>query len=530
MDWTSLVKKLIRSLTDEPVPPRKPAVSRKPAAKRPASGSRRKPAPPASRRSTGTVRTTGLYSEESIFRTADQLLMETPEQIRRMRTLSEIGASSQRSMEAVFYRQGKFMEHFTDDYADPVPCRRANPMYFNLRDGELRTYFTWRTRYRQGALPETDSGYLMLFCCEIINGIGVQSPAQGYDLLEQVLADYGETHPDIRRLLLRWMPDYAAYYEQPLRNSDPRTAAMAAVLRHTQQTPADFLAALDALSCYHILKSKLYEAHPAETAEIVYAAYHALLLHYAEKKNASFPAYLLGNQKKNAHFMFEGGVFYETNRVLKREIRLSPLCTYRCYGGQWSVETFCSEPDSVRIGAFLRTVDSLLRVQMKFRSKLKPGSLPEGDADVIAAAIDAYFAEQARKNAPVITLDAGELEKIRQAAEHTTDMLTLPEDGAQALPEGADPPADAPDNEEDDAQEMPDLPLSKPALALLICLVTGQSVQPLVDAGQMLSVLADEINEALYDRFGDTVLETGEDGNPVPVPDYFEDLKGMLEG
>ena len=78
-------------------------------------------------------------------------------------------------------------------------------------------------------------------------------------------------------------------------------------------------------------------------------------------------------------------------------------------------------------------------------------------------------------------------------------------------------------------EELPDLPLSAPAMALLICLVTGESYAPLVDAGHMLSVLTDEINENLYDSFGDTVIETGEDGTPAVVPDYLDELKGMLE-
>ena len=105
-------------------------------------------------------------------------------------------------------------------------------------------------------------------------------------------------------------------------------------------------------------------------------------------------------------------------------------------------------------------------------------------------------------------------------------MLTLPED---EQPEAAAPEPEEPAEDDDDDGELPDLPLSAPAMALLICLVTGESYQPLVDAGQMLSVLADEINENLYDTFGDTVIEMEDDDTPVLIEDYAEDLKGMLE-
>ena len=180
----------------------------------------------------------------------------------------------------------------------------------------------------------------------------------------------------------------------------------------------------------------------------------------------------------------------------------------------------------------LKTFDAVLREKLNFKGKLKCGELPEGDEAVIRQAIEEYFAEQAKKNAPVITLNEAELEEIRAAAAHTTDMLTLPEDetapaeilaAPQTLPEAQD------EDDDDEDAELPDLPLSAPAMALLICLVTGESYQPLIDAGQMLSVLADEINENLYDDIGDTVIEMEDDDTPVLVEDYIGQLKTLLE-
>ena len=171
----------------------------------------------------------------------------------------------------------------------------------------------------------------------------------------------------------------------------------------------------------------------------------------------------------------------------------------------------------------------MLREKLNFKGKLKPGELPEGDAEIIRQAIEDWFAEQQRKNAPVISLNEAELAAIRRAADHTTDMLTLPEDEtAEAASQAAEPEIPAEDDEPDDS-EIPDLPLSAPAMALLICLATGESYQPLVDAGQMLSVLADEINENLYDSFGDTIIEMQDDDTPVLIEDYLDDVKGMLE-
>ena len=525
MDLWKLLGKLIGSIGEEPVPlsPKRPASPRKPASKR-------RTGKPASRRRTGTAsRSATVYGSETIPRSGAHLLQPVPLRIRQMRTLTAANPFMRQSMEATFFRQGKYMEQFTDDFTERVSCGRSVPMYSNLNDTELRTFFTWRTLYRQGALPEADTPYLMLYFFELLNGIGVQSPAESYALMKQLYADYAETNPDLKKRLPRWIRDYAAYYGIPYPQSpDLKEAALDAVVRQSEQSAAQFTEALDRLSKYHILKSKLYTDQPELTEEIVQRVYRALLVYFAENKGQSLAAVLLGGRTRTQYLMFEGAVFYEQTPPPDRSVRISPRLLYECRGGTWAAEQSFSEPDAELIGNYLRTVDSLLRERLHFRSKLKDGGIPADETAVIQRVIDEYFEEQAQKNAPVITLDSAELEKIRAAAEHTADMLTLPED---TVPAAETPPAVPAEPEPADGAEeaMPDLPLSTPAMTLLCCLLTGASTKPLTDAGHMLSVLADEINENLYDEFGDTVIETDENGEPVLVEDYLDDLKGMLE-
>lgn len=539
MSMMSLLKRLFRAAgeayLDEKLPASKPRQSasgsrKKPAAKKPASAAR-KPASQSARRKTGTAsHSAKVYSDQSILANPAGMFTPVPQQLRQMRTLSGYNnLDGTRSMESLFYQQGKFMEQYTDDYHEPVQCGRAVPMYYNMKDHELRAYFTWRTLYRQGALPASQNAFLLLYAYEILNLIGFSSAESAYDALGNLLRDYGEQFPSVKKSLLRWMPDFAAYYHLPYRLEDEKEAAEITVLRHSSHSAEELLLALDTLSKYHIKDSKLYLAEKEKVSELLKAVYQAMLMHYAEQKNQSFSAYLLGEQSRAEHLMFEGAVFCHRSIQADGSYRLSPLCVYHCCKGKWAKETFCSKPHTDRVGALLRTFDAMLREKLNFKGKLKSGELPEGDAEIIRKAIDDWFAEQARKNAPVITLNEAELAEIRKAAEHTTDMLTLPEDeiteAAAPVPEPAAPDED----DEPDDSEIPDLPLSAPAMALLICLATGESYQPLVDAGQMLSVLADEINENLYDSFGDTIIEMQDDGTPVLIEDYLDDVKGMLE-
>lgn len=528
-----ILKKLFQATgegyADERIPAsnrRKPASGTSPS-RRPSSGKRKSGTASAARRKTGTVSSSAqIYGEQSIFANPAARMYQIPQQIRQMRTLSGYdNLTGARSMESLFYQQGKFMEQYTDDFHEPVQCGRSTPMYYNMKDNELRAYFTWRTLYRQGALPETQPAFLLLYAYEILNLIGFSAAEPAYEALGSLLRDYGEAYPAVKKQILRWMPDFAAFYHLPYRLEDEREAAAITVLRHSAHTAEELLLALDALSKYHIKDSKLYLANPAQTAEILKSVYGMLLMHYAEQKKQSYCAYLLGEQQRREHILFEGAVFCCRTTQPDGAYRLSPLCVYHCYKGKWAKEIFCSDPHPDRVGAMLRTFDAMLREKINFKGKLKQGELPEGDAEIIRLAIDAYFEEQRRKNAPVITLDADELEQIRAAAEHTTDMLTLPEDAEAVVA----PIVEQTDADDDDDAVIPDLPLSAPAMALLICLVTGESWQPLLDAGQMLSVLADEINENLYDQIGDTLIDMQDDGTPVLIEDYLEDVKGLLE-
>ena len=45
--------------------------------------------------------------------------------------------------------------------------------------------------------------------------------------------------------------------------------------------------------------------------------------------------------------------------------------------------------------------------------------------------------------------------------------------------------------------------------------------------GKMVSILADSINEKLFDSFGDTVIEFSGD-TPVIIEDYSDELKTMI--
>ena len=79
------------------------------------------------------------------------------------------------------------------------------------------------------------------------------------------------------------------------------------------------------------------------------------------------------------------------------------------------------------------------------------------------------------------------------------------------------------------AQQAPsggESPLNEAERAFLACLLHGGDWKA-AGGRTMPSLLADAINEKLFDLFGDTVLAFDGD-TPEPVEDYIEELKGIV--
>ena len=194
--------------------------------------------------------------------------------------------------------------------------------------------------------------------------------------------------------------------------------------------------------------------------------------------------------------------------------------------------------DRERFRGFLHEADA------RFRRWLKTGRyLRESPADAWAAPyIDAVIAaeEKARLEAarPKITIDFSGLEQIRRDAGVTREsLLTEAErDGAEtpaadaAAGPGGPPAPQPPEPEPVPAEPAgnPDLPLDALQIQLLRTLLAGGDPAPLIRERRLMpSVLADAVNEALFDEIGDTVLLC-EDDRLILVDDYIGDLEQLL--
>lgn len=472
-----------------------------------------------------------IYRDEPILFRASQLLRETPpaeeptpDRIIAMRRLLYETEAQWKPREWVFCRQAEFMEHYTDSYTQPVRFDRYYPTYSDMTNAELRVYFTWRTAVREGRYPDTCLSFLFLYCYELINGIGFTDPREGFRLLQTLGQQYAERCPKLMRYLEKWLADFVLYYglDPALAGEGlclPEEAALLVLLHAEQAEDATLFAAMQKLSSYRIERSAFYKAYPAECTATACRLFRLLAAYYREHRKESLCEAYFGHCTAMTYAFFRGAVF--GRKLPAQEIVLSEIHRYYPRGGIWYCERYFGKLGAnARIGTLLRAVDAALRKQMHYPKPLTPPETTQLLDKMLCRAIEEQQAETRRRKAAAVKIDVSKLSGIRKAADITRDRLLVEEDAAEPVPET--PPVPEP------ALPDTDTPLDPGEYRFMQALLYDGDWKAAAAACDMLpSVLADAVNEKLYDLFGDTVLEFPEDA-PALIEDYIEDLKGMI--
>lgn len=138
------------------------------------------------------------------------------DKIHEMRALEETSSNSyitERCTEVSFVRQGEFMADVEDDFSRRVFCALIQPAYMAMSNSQLRTYFTWRTDVRRGRYSEIDKPYVLLYCYELLNRIGVSGAAEAFGRLLELWEGCKGFAGYLDELLPRWLKDFYVYYD-----------------------------------------------------------------------------------------------------------------------------------------------------------------------------------------------------------------------------------------------------------------------------------------------------------------------------
>lgn len=410
-----------------------------------------------------------IYADEPILKTGRQMQNFLPDQYRKMREISRWqddpkGDAGRWLSEAeLFYRQGLLMADFEDDCPYNGTFKSYFPTYNAMSDRQLRGYFTWRAQVRRGNIEETSTSFAFLYLYELICGIGVDDPLDGFDKIKAFWDAYRAFEPGIDRFARVWLQDYAVFHGldprllrdsktvmfdnalielrraardlAPAQAPSGQTAKRRKTSEPTLPLPPDeareerLMAAINALSTYNLNNSRLDRGHHLDLRHVACAVYVRMARYYDTHRKTGIVASLFGEETAMPYTMFASAVFFAPERHEDCEYRLDPIHIYRCQNGFWEcMRIHGSRQKSSKLGEIMRACDQRLRLALDPSHPLKEEKVPKYLAKIIDDEIVAWLSWNATHQPVKIDIDLSQLGHIRSAAAQTREALLIDEE------------------------------------------------------------------------------------------------------
>ena len=468
-----------------------------------------------------------VYTDEPIIRTAAQLKKpDTPEKIKEMQGLAFTQEAYWKTSAWLFYTQGKFMEDYEDDYVFNEDFVKYYPSYRDLSIPQLRGYFTWRTRVRSGIIEKAPLPFVYIYIYELVNCIGSDEPQECFVRLKSFCREYQLIDSSISKYTDTWLCDMIAYYSLDASFADDfediRYDKRLLTLIHWEDFSDDELfETISELSVYQLKKSLYYTAAPEEFKTILVRSFIKLSEFFRDKRKNSLCEKLFGNIVECSHNMFASAIFYDRQSLRSCEYSFSEIHSYICRNGKWKCRKFYGNRGrNGHLGDFVRAVDSLLREKADFRYKINYSGVSKTAIKIIQAEIESFYAEKQLIKAQKIEIDLSKLGDIRKAADIIRDKLIVDEE-AETLP--------LEEQKAEPITEVPTCPLldNDEIRFMQALLYNGNAAEAAKNCGKLVSIMADSVNDKLFDTFSDTVIDFTTD-YPVLIDDYTDELKQMI--
>lgn len=404
-----------------------------------------------------------------------------------------------------FYKQGKFMENYTDDVPWEKSLKTNYPNYHDLDVMQLRQYFTWRTKLRNGILEYISAPFARIYIFELLNFIGTQSVnetlSQLIDFYEKYVVSFGSmtlqknikewifgfviVHNLSKDIAIKYTPDDILSIDILL---DPSThedceimssfetiigdAIPSIVFKKQGQKGIHFFAEIWKICCNKIRKKIFGDTCTSSFDPFPHVPY--------------YPQVMLLNH------------FYVLNKVRK----------YYYEDGHWFQKSYM-----VYYYTFYNVKDYIHAVDLKLRLYFNTGNfLKEKKSDYeFFPFIDEAIEIIKEDLKPQIAINISSLNKIRKDSDETRDNLLTEEDMADEIIK--------PSEIQDD---------SELEMLVLKALLNGENANDFIKNKHLIpSVIADKINEMFIDEIGDSIVEY--DGSKLSIiEDYREEIVDIL--
>lgn len=463
------------------------------------------------------------YEDEPILMPASGLKGYLPEKYRQMRQIALRREGIYYDTSRLFYEQGKFMENFEDDYLFNEDFVRYFPTYRDLSDSQLRGYFSWRTKVRRGEIESTALSFAFLYIYELLNGIGVSTAEEGFQKIRGFWQEYRKYNTSIDRYAQLWLKDYVIYHNLDKKYLEEfcdfsRDEKILIVMNCESESPKNLFEALNSLSSYNFERSAFYKKYSDDVHDVTKRVFLRLKKHYEKnRKNSLFDNYF-GKPFSSPYTMFGSAVFCFRERKKDFVYEINPVHRYCCNGTRWTSERFFSSKNkNKKLGNLLKAIDFHMRGFYGFAPALQNVEMTKILSGIICESIEEYLNEKKEAERRQVKVDVSILQRIRDVSFETQKKLIVEEEYVEEETEEA---------EEEFANETT---LTDDEYYFLRCILYNLPYEDFMrKKALMVSVLADGINEKLFDLFSDTVLLLNGD-NAELIEDYTEELKEIVK-
>lgn len=481
------------------------------------------------KRSSNILRKEEKSTEEKINLNFEDTQL-VPKEIKKMIESYQYSLPGSVRREQNFYLQCKLMALYEDHYEGKQTFLRYYPTYHDLTVGQARTYFTWRTKIRQNIYEKISDSYAYIYLYELLNGIGIKDPEEGLDKLITFNKNYAQKFsPEIGAYLERWIRDYIIFYNINKANDTffvkekDNDKKYERLLSPDQFSRHEVAGSLMKLSNYKISNCPLYKKNIEKFEHLLVLIWYKIL----DLRNDGFDFFTSYIAYKNQMTiqLFSAAVF---NRQLEPQTTSYEIDQIRKYfydkeKNTWYCESYWGLTGQKSImGNFLHEVDREIRLCFNLGRNLKPRKIEKHYLRAIRDGIKEYQIEEQKSKQPKIEFNLAQLSTIRADAAGIRDSL-LTEEELQAEQEENKQIEEA---GVDDEQE--NYGLSSEETTTITLLLKGKDLKKYLKGQHlMVAVIIDNINEKLFDEFGDNVIEFIND-IPTVVEDYQEDLEDMF--
>ena len=466
------------------------------------------------------------YTDEPILPRKKTPEEKLPAPLQAARSLEKGAARMYQNRRSLFLNQAKLLESYKDDYEGEYISHCYYPTYDLLNNQELRSYFAWRTKVRNGDIQPSCSCFAYLYLYELINGIGTGTPVEGLHKMDDFAAAYKEYESSLMNYYANWRKSYIIYYN--LSDSflggeerEGEEAHMAVLDSAQEQTDDAIAAAVKQLAPGWLNRSKFYKTHQTDMDRVIVRVLRRMHQHYSARSKRTFSEQLFGSRETHSVDLFCHAVFCDPLRHENSRYYITDSHYYECRNGYWT-ETSCFIDGHKRrkLEDLMKTIDASLRVALNDGKPIKSPSQLKWVTKVIEEEVAALLETQKQQEAEAkrVQIDYSALAQIRREAAITQDKLATEEEMEEEAPPAVQPPPPQP-------EALPgDCPLDKTQYRLMQNLLYGGDTSWVQREGKMVSVLLDSINEILYETFQDAVIE-----DQQVVEDYIDELKEMVK-